>query len=327
MPYFISRFIIFLLIVVFLPAPAFSDQLPFSAWLTDLRREAVQKGISPGIVGAVLPNNIRPIPRIVELDRKQPEGKITFAEYRKRIVHPLRIRKGREMMRRYRSELGTVSRTYGVEPQYIVALWGIETNYGQNTGGFDVVQALMTLAYDERRSAFFRKELFNALQILEEGHIRPDQMTGSWAGAMGQCQFMPSSFLKFAQDFNGDGKRDIWNTEIDVFASAANYLSKSGWKGDQRWGREVQVPRNISENLTGLDVKKPLSEWRRLGLRRADGGVLPVVAGMQGSLVMPDGAGGPAYMVYDNYQVIMDWNRSTYFATSVGLLANAIAAY
>lgn len=330
MSHSISRFSLFICLCAifsFLPSDMRAESRPFDAWLSDLQREAAQKGVSPGIIAEVLPNDIQPIPRVVELDRQQPEGTMTFARYRERIVHPLRISRGREMMRRYHSALQDVSRAYNVQPQYIVALWGIESNYGRNTGGFDVPHALMTLAYDGRRSAFFRGELLNALQILEEGHITPAQMKGSWAGAMGQSQFMPSSFLNFAVDFDGDGRRDIWGTEIDVFASAANYLAKNGWKGDQRWGREVRVPAGLPEAQTGLDVKKSLAEWQRLGVRRANGGDLPIVAGMQASLVRPDGAGGPAYLAYDNYRVIMHWNRSTYFATSVGLLADAIAAY
>lgn len=307
--------------------PSFAAQDTFRGWLDDTRQAALKKGISTNIVEEALHSGLSPIQRIIELDRKQPEGKITFATYRERIVNPTRIKKGREMMRKHESLLKEVGEKYGVQPQYIVALWGIETNFGSNTGGFDVVNALATLAYDGRRRDFFTAELMNALTILDQGHIKYKDMKGSWAGAMGQSQFMPSSFLAYAQDYDGDGHKDIWNTQADVFASAANYLSKSGWHGDERWGRLVELPKNFPRNLEGLDVKKSLAEWQKLGVRRANGRDLPIVDGMTASVVQPDGKGNSAYLVYNNYRVVMKWNKSTYFATSVGLLADALAAY
>lgn len=307
--------------------PSFAAQDTFRGWLDDTRQAALKKGISPNIVEEALHSGLSPIQRIIELDRKQPEGKITFATYRERIVNPTRIKKGREMMRKHESLLKEVGEKYGVQPQYITALWGIETNFGSNTGGFDVVNALATLAYDGRRRDFFTAELMNALTILDQGHIKYKDMKGSWAGAMGQSQFMPSSFLAYAQDYDGDGHKDIWNTQADVFASAANYLSKSGWRGDERWGRLVELPKNFPRNLEGLDVKKSLAEWQKLGVRRANGRDLPIVDGMTASVVQPDGKGNSAYLVYNNYRVVMKWNKSTYFATSVGLLADALAAY
>lgn len=316
-----------LVLCVFGSASVYASQTSFQGWLDDTRQQALRKGISPKIVDEALHSGLQPIQRIIELDRKQPEGKMTFATYRQRIVDPIRIKRGREMMRQHEALLNEVGAHYGVQPQYIVALWGIETNFGSNTGGFDVINALSTLAYDGRRRDFFTTELMNALQILDEGHIEYADMKGSWAGAMGQSQFMPSSFLAYAQDYNGDGRRDIWNTKADVFASAANYLSKSGWTGDERWGRLVELPRDFPRNLEGLDVKKSLSEWQRLGVRKANGKDLPEVDDMMASVVQPDGQGNSAYLVYNNYRVIMKWNKSTYFATSVGLLADAIAAY
>ncbi len=306
---------------------AYSSQQSFQGWLDDTRQEALRKGISPQIVNEALHSGLSPIQRIIELDRKQPEGKITFATYRERIVNAQRIAKGRQMMREHEALLNEVGAKYGVQPQYIVALWGIETNFGSNTGGFDVINALATLAYDGRRRQFFTDELMNALKILDQGHIKYSDMKGSWAGAMGQSQFMPSSFLAYAQDYDGDSHKDIWNTRADVFASAANYLSRSGWKGDERWGRLVELPSSFSRDLEGLDVKKSLAEWQRLGVRRANGKDLPIVEGMTASVVQPDGKGNSAYLVYNNYRVTMKWNKSTYFATSVGLLADAIAAY
>jgi len=172
--------------------------------------------------------------------------------------------------------LEEVAQKYGVQARFIVAFWGIETDFGRITGGFPLVPALATLAYDGRRSAYFRKELLNALEILDGGHIAPKDMVGSWAGAMGQCQFMPSSFLNFAVDGDGDGRKDIWTNRKDVFASAANYLSRSGWKGDQTWGRQVRLPDGFDAKLADLDVRKTLAEWQGLGVRRLDGSDLPV---------------------------------------------------
>ena len=304
----------------FLPAAAES----FDSWLANLKREAASQGISQNIIDESL-NGITPIPRVIELDRKQPEGTMTFAQYRERVINNNRIRKGRILLQEHHAALQKASQTYGVPPQYIVALWGIETSYGENTGGFKVIPALATLAYDGRRSDFFRKELINALKILDAGHIKPRDMKGSWAGAMGQNQFMPSSFHSFAVDGNEDGRRDIWTTLDDIFASTANYLSKSGWHEDEKWGRAVQLPQGFPTNLTGTDVKKSLSEWKNMGITLPGGGALPVADGMRASVVTPDGLGGPAFLVYNNYNVVLKWNRSTYFATSVGLLADAIA--
>lgn len=297
----------------------------FNTWLAGMRSEALREGISPRIVSIALSDNLTPIERVIELDRKQPEKTITFEEYVERIVNHRRIERGREMYQRHRALLEEVGQKYGVPPQYIVALWGIETNYGSNTGGFEVVQSLATLAWEGRRADFFRKELMNALKILDEGHISPDQMKGSWAGAMGQSQFMPSSFNNFAVDYDGDGRRDIWNTHADVFASAANYLARNGWNGDIRWGRKVSLPAGISRDLMGLDRKYGLDFWQKAGVRRLDGSALPFEESVKASLIQPGGEGTQAFLVYGNYEVIMSWNRSLYFATSVGLLADQIA--
>lgn len=297
---------------------------PFGSWMAGLYEEAWKSGISRAVLDQALAD-IKPISRVIELDRKQPEGRLTFAQYKNRVISQDRINKGRALYREHRFLLDEVSARYGVPPQYIVALWGIETSYGQNTGGFGVIPALATLAYDGRRSAFFRAELLNALKILDEGHISLDKMKGSWAGAMGQNQFMPSSFKTFAVDGNGDGRRDIWTSLPDVFSSTANYLRKSGWKEDERWGRVVRLPAGFSEDLIGLDVKKTLAAWSGMGITLPNGGALPVVTGMMASVVAPDGLEGPTFLVYDNYRVIMRWNKSTYFATSVGLLADSIA--
>lgn len=313
-----------LALVFAVTAQARAAEQEFSAWLNDLRAEAAGKGISPSILDATL-TDIQPIERIIELDRKQPEFTLSFDDYRARVASKARITKGRQMMAENRALLDAIGKQYGVQPRFIVALWGIETDFGRLTGGFSVVPALATLAYDGRRSAYFREELMNALQILEEGHIAPADMKGSWAGAMGQCQFMPSSFLKFAQDWDGDGKRDIWTTRADVFASAANYLSSEGWDDSRTWGRAVKVPAGLDSALYGLDTKKPLAEWSKLGIRSANGGALPVVD-VEASLIQGEKDKGPPFLVYDNFRTIMKWNRSTYFALTVGHLADQLGA-
>jgi membrane-bound lytic murein transglycosylase B len=310
------------MLVFLVTSPSFGES-NFEQWVKGFKAEAIEQGISSSLVDKAF-QGVAPISRVLELDRKQPESTMTFGEYRQRIVSSQRIARGREMMAQHRDLLHEVGQRYGVQPRFIVALWGIETFYGKNSGGYRIVDALATLAFDGRRSQYFRTELLNAFRILQDGHTSLDTMKSSWAGAMGQCQFMPSSFLQLAVDFDGDGRKDIWNTPADVFASAANYLAQSGWRGTQIWGRRVQLPAGFDSNQASLKISKPLLAWQKIGIRKRDGSDLPL-APLNASIVLPDGKGGPAYLVYDNYRVIMKWNRSTYFATSVGLLADALA--
>lgn len=313
---------LFLFLLISFPAQA-DDK--FDTWVAAFKDEAKRKGISEDLLNQAF-DGVKPVARIIELDRKQPEGTMTFAQYKKRVISDARIAQGRRMYKKHREELKKAAQKYGVPAQYIVALWGVETSYGNNTGGFDVVTALSTLAYDGRRSKFFRKELINAFKILDAGHIDHKNMKGSWAGAMGQNQFMPSSFHAFAVDGNNDGRRDIWTSLPDVFASTANYLNKSGWREDARWGRRVALPKSISKAQIGRDKKKTLKEWKRLGVTLPNGGDIPVIDGFKAAVIAPDGLDGPTYLVYHNFNVILKWNRSNYFATSVGILADAIMA-
>jgi len=317
--------ILILTLSLFISTQAFAgDQASYDVWVNQFKQKARAQGISDTTLNAAF-NGSKFKPRVIELDRKQPESKMTFAQYKKRIVSDQRVKQGRHEFKKHRALLEEVGKAYGVQPQYIVALWGIETNFGSNTGGFDVIDALGTLAFEGRRAEFFGKELMNALKIIDNGHITAANMKGSWAGAMGQSQFMPSSFNAYAQDYDRDGKKDIWGTKADVFASAANYLSRSGWKGDERWGRLVSTRGTIPSAWNDRKNMKPLSVWRDRGVTLPNGAPLPH-ADIKGALVAPDGVNGPVYMAYGNYNVIMKWNRSTYFATSVGLLADAIAA-
>ena len=294
----------------------------FDTWLATFRDEARAKGIEETTLDRAFVG-VQPIDRVIELDRRQPEGTITFDQYLERVISDARVEQGRRMLRENRVILDQVAAEFGVQPRFVVALWGIETSYGNFTGGFPVIGALATLAYDGRRGEYFRRELLNALNVVQEGHIDVEKMVGSWAGAMGQTQFMPSSFLNFATDFDGDGAKDIWTSRPDVFASAANYLRNVGWRDDITWGRRVKLPQGFDSALADLDVVKRLSEWQRLGVRREDGSALPT-RDLNASVVLPGGVSGPAYIVYDNYRSILRWNRSLYFATAVGHLSDRI---
>ncbi|MEM7169441.1 MAG: lytic murein transglycosylase [Pseudomonadota bacterium] len=308
--------------LLFAPILVTANDQSFDSWLNDLRKEALARGVSAETFDAAL-KGVEPLERVVELDRRQPEFTRTFASYMSLAISQKRIERAQTLMRQHKDLLDKIHDQYGVQPRFLVAFWGLESNFGDHTGGFSVIAALATLAYDERRSEFFRNELLLALQILEEDHIAPDAMNGSWAGAMGQLQFMPSTFTGYAIDQDGDGKQDIWQNLPDIFGSAANYLGQVGWRGDETWGREVQLPERFNWDLTGLGTRLPLQEWDRLGVRRADGSPLPVVD-MEGSIVLPSGHKGPAFLVYKNYRTIMIWNRSILYALAVGHLADRI---
>lgn len=303
---------------------AFAAKKPFGEWLVDLKAEALTKGISQPIIDDAF-KNVKFKEKIISLDRKQPEVTQTFQQYMSKRLPKSLIDQGKARLRKHAAVLKEVEAKYGVQPRFVVALWGVETRFGKYTGGFNVVEALTTLAYDNRRADYFRGELMLALRILEEGHIVADSMKGSWAGAMGQAQFMPSSFINFAVDHDADGRRDIWTTKPDVFASAANYLSRSGWIGDQTWGREVKLPAGFDLSLVNLKVKKVMKDWQDLGVRRIDGADLPARQ-LMGSLVQPKGGNGQTYLVYNNYRTVLKWNRSTYFAMSVGQLADKLVS-
>ena len=290
----------------------------FGGFLADLRRDAMRQGIRPGTVDVAL-RYAQYDPHVIELDRKQPEHRLTFAEFIDKVVTQQRVDEAREKLSENGQLLQRVRQRFNVQPGFVVALWGIESGFGKTTGNYPVMSALATLAFDGRRASFFRPELIAAMRILDQGHIRPDAMTGSWAGAMGQCQFMPSTFLSYAVDFDGDGRRDIWNDRADVFGSIANYLARLGWRGSESWGEQVQIPGGFDTRMASLDVRRPLSEWGRIGVRRLDG--RPLAGAGEASLLVPDGAGGPALLVTDNFRAIMKWNKSVPFAASVGIIA------
>ena len=303
-----------------------SNELDYPVWLEKFKIRAEKSGISKKTIDETL-NQVKIIPRVVELDRNQPEFRLTLSQYLNNVVSKKRTQKGISKIRENWILLENVSKKYKVQPRFIVALWGIETDYGRISGGFPVIDSLVTLAYDGRRGRYFSKELLNALKIIDEGHISYEEMKGSWAGAMGQTQFMPSSFLSYAEDYNNDGKKDIWKTKEDALASAANYLSKLKWDNNETWGREVIVNDNFyltDEELT-LKNKKKINEWQALGVRRIDGTDLPK-KNIEGYLIkINDNNKTRYFLVYKNFKKILKWNTSNYFAIAVGILSDSIS--
>jgi membrane-bound lytic murein transglycosylase B len=308
-----------LLFFIALSSTAFAQEQSFEQWLEALRSEAREQGISETALAAL--DGLQPLERVLELDNSQPEFVQTFTRYLSLRVTPGQISQGRNLLDQHGALLREVQNRYGVQPHYLVAFWAIESNYGRATGGFSVLEALATLAFDPRRSDFFRRELLTALRIIDDGHIAPDSMSGSWAGAMGQLQFLPSVFYQYGVDGDNDGRIDIWNSLPDVFHSAANFLAESGWQGDERWGREVLLPDDFDFRLAGTATSLPLQEWRDMGLTRVDGSRLPV-ADMNASVILPAGASGPAFLAYSNFRATMRYNPSTFYALTVGHLAD-----
>ncbi len=321
---YLSFLLAFILTVVIQAGTIFGADASelFEDWLVGLQSEALEAGIRADLLHDVL-QDIELIPRVIALDRNQPEGRLTFEEYLTKVVPNSRVNVGKRLLEENRTLLIGMEPNYLVQSRFVVALWGIESDFGRFTGGFSVINSLATLAYDGRRSSFFRSELIDALKILNLGEITNAEMLGSWAGAMGQCQFMPSSFHSFAEDYDNDGKRDIWNSQPDVFASIANYLHQSGWRFDETWGRKVLLPQGFDTSAIGLKEVRTIGEWQKMGIRRSDGSDLPGRR-LSASIVLPDGDGSDAYMVYDNFRNLMKWNRSVYFALAVGILSDQL---
>ena len=309
------------LFFILLSFPVFADNSQsFSDWLIELKKDALARGINQYVVDSAFVNIYAPNPAVIELDTKQPEHKKLFSEYKDSVVTRKKINATRKEFSLHRSLLKKIENKYKVPAQVILALWGIESNFGKNQGNFSVIESLASLAYDCRRSQFFREELLNALLIMQQENIASEDLTGSWAGAMGQTQFMPSSFIKFAVDFNHDGKKDIWNTDADALASIANYLHQRGWKYKQPYQIAVKIPESLNE---WKNKENTLKEWNKLGIKKLNGKNLPKNSTLA-KLVIPDDNNGEGFLTFANYNVIMDWNRSIYFASSVGLLADKI---
>ena len=296
----------------------------YNDFMKSLKKEMIKKGISKKTVKTVLSKYNTPTTKVIDLDRKQPEFAMDADTYLSRIITSKRVADGKTLYHKHYNILTKIQKEFGVQPQYILAFWGAETNFGNNFGGFKVVGALVTLSFDKRRSDFFKKQLYYALKIIDDGHITDEEMIGSWAGAMGNFQFMPSTFNAYAVDYDKDGKIDIWNSLPDAFASAANYLSSIGWNGNARWGREVRLPWNFDFELTGLKNKHSLTFWRSLNVKTKDGKKLPKDDNMQATIITPNGYKGKAYIIYSNFDKIMNWNKSILYALAIGNLADTI---
>ncbi|MEZ7490886.1 lytic murein transglycosylase [Pseudoalteromonas distincta] len=311
-------------------------QAEFQDYLANLKQEAIAKGYEAKLIDDAFATATYK-EKVVSADKNQPEVKETLETYLPKRVPQWKIDRARKLYAENKEVLEKVAKEFGVQARFIVALWGLESNFGTIQGGHNVISSLVTLAFDRRREALYKRQLWAALDILKSGHITLDKFKGSWAGAMGQTQFMPTSFNAYAVDYNNDGRKDIWTTKEDAFASIANYLKQEGWNDSLTWGRQVQLPENFDSKYVLVrgtktrkqwleywnDSERSLADWQALGVRKADGSDLPNVE-VRAALVMPDDINGRMYLAYDNYKVFMHWNRSYYFATSVGYLSDRI---
>ncbi|MBV9655816.1 MAG: lytic murein transglycosylase [Acetobacteraceae bacterium] len=297
----------------------------FEAFTARVKAEAARSGITATTLADAFAG-VGPNARVIELDRKQPEFTLTWNEYRARIVSPARVADGRENWAANLPLLRAIEDRFGVDPAVVLGIWGLESHFGTKTGTFGVVEALATLAWEGRRASFFRAQLLDSLRILEARDVTPAGMTGSWAGAMGQPQFMPDSYLRYAVDFDGDGRRDIWTSRADSLASIANYLAHSGWQPGEPWGQAVRLPPGFDPALAGRDAQRLLGEWMQLGVQRPDGTPFSRTD-VAGAVLLPGGANGDdAFMVYRNFAAIRRYNPSDFYALAVGLLGDSVAA-
>jgi len=299
----------------------------WSGWLEEVRREALAKGISEPTLSAAL-SNLQPVAKILERDRTQAEFTMTLPQYLEKVVSDEKANVGREMAEKHASLLARIEAKYGVQSRFILAIWGVESWYGRYTGKDPVVSSLATLAFDRRRSTFFRRQLFASLEMADRGYIELENMKGSWAGAMGQPQFIPTSYLAYAVDEDGDGRRDIWSSKADIFGSIANYLAQHGWNPDQTWGRPVQMPGDLREKWDSIARKtespeRGLQAWATAGVRRIDGRRLPS-PNLPTRLVAPDGENGLFFATYPNYRRILRYNPSHLYALAIGTLSDRI---
>jgi membrane-bound lytic murein transglycosylase B len=302
------------------PALAQSD---FQACLQPIKAEASRLGVPPDIADRAL-QGLTPDQKVIDLDSRQPEFSLTYAKYVGSSVSPERIAKGQQKMAQNRALLDAIQGEYGVPPQYIMAFWGLETNYGGYMGDFQVVRSVATLACMTKRTAFFSNETVQALRILVMDRMTREQLRGSWAGAMGNMQFMPSTFMKWGVDRDGNGKIDLWTSLPDSFASAANYLRGVGFRPGLPSSEEVFLPQGFPLDQADSTIEKPVRAWAAMGVRRAGNAALPNVDDPS-SIILPAGWRGPAFILYPNFKAVMNWNRSTLYALSVAILAQQIA--
>jgi membrane-bound lytic murein transglycosylase B len=315
------RFVLASAVPAVLSASAFASPADsFHLFLNDVRAEARRAGIRPATLDSAFAG-VAPNQKVLDRDHHQPESTWTWARYRGVVITDKRITDGRQAVAANRALFQRVEQRYGVGSGVIAGIWGLESSFGTGTGDFRVVEALATLAWEGRRATFFRGELMAALKILDHGDVAPGGMTGSYAGAMGQPQFMPSSYLRYAVDFEGHGRRDIWTSKPDVLGSIANYLAQSGWRPGQTWGQAVTLPGGL--DAPGRDAKRPLSDWVQAGARPLNGRWAATAETPTG-IVAPDGAGGEAFAVFGNFAAIRRYNPSDYYAIAVGLIGDQV---
>jgi membrane-bound lytic murein transglycosylase B len=304
-------------------APAFGQDGGFRDCLAGIKADALKQGVPASVIDRAF-QGLTPDQKVVDLDNRQPEFSLTYAKYVGGTVSLDRIQKGQQKLAQHRALLDQLQAEYGVPPQYLMAFWGIETNYGTYMGDFRVVRSVATLACMTKRREFFSNETVQALRILNTNQMTSDQMRGSWAGAMGNMQFMPSTFTRWAVDRDGNGKIDIWNSLPDAFASAANFLRGIGFKPGLPSSEEVILPQGFPLDQADTTVEKPVRAWAAMGVKKMNGGALSPVDDAA-SILLPAGFRGPAFIIYPNFKAVMNWNRSTLYALSVGILARQIA--
>lgn len=293
----------------------------WQTWLNQVKQEARDKGIRQSVINDAFANVHEPSRTVKNLSKSQPEQRLSYTKYRSSRVDNYRIIIGRKRFKENLSWLNDIGKRYGVDPCFMVSFWGMETSYGGYMGNFPVIQALSTLAYDSKRKDFFRNELFLALQILNDGHVPLAKFKGEWAGASGHPQFLPSSWVKYAVDYDGDGKKDIWSSKQDALASIANYMKQNGWQNNQPWAVFVKLPKDFNMSLEGKTIVKSVSEWDALGVRTTKGEHLPY-QNLTASIIQP--YGGPTFLAFPNYKMILKYNNSIYYAGSIGYLADKI---
>jgi membrane-bound lytic murein transglycosylase B len=293
-------------------------QQSFEEWRDSFRKEALQAGISQQVFDKAFAG-VTPDPSIITADRSQPEFTRPVWQYLDGALSSQRVSGGRNLLDQHQATLNDIEARYGVDRNTLVAIWGLESSYGQIMGDKGVIRSLATLAHEGRRPGFAKSQLLAALEILQHGDVRADQLRGSWAGAMGQTQFIPTTYNTHAVDFDGDGRRDIWTSSADALASAAHYLQASGWKAEQPWGFEVSLPEGFDYALADSAIRKPLGEWRQLGLSGLPSGT--VADDASASLLLPAGYRGPAFLVLDNFRAILRYNNSSSYALAIGLLS------
>ena len=300
---------------------AFAEQKNWNTWVLGVREEALSQGISPSVFDAAFKDIHEPSRQIKGLAHSQPEHRLTYIKYRNSRVDNYRIAIGKKKFKEYQQTLEAIGKEYQVDPCFVVSFWGLETSYGSYMGNFPVIKSLATLAYDSNRPEFFRDQLLIALRILNDGHVSLEHFKGEWAGASGHPQFLPSSWVEYAVDYDGDGHKDIWDSKPDALASIANYMKKNGWHVNEPWAVLVKLPANFDESLEGKTIVKPVSEWNALGVRTEKGEALPY-QDLQASIVKPNG--GPVFLAFPNYKMILRYNNSIYYAGAIGYLADKI---